>query len=89
MIVTSVQIKTAKTQKHLYCPVFTSKGYKKDIATENSDFIRVFSVFIDKISFIGLNAQKRYFSQTELELSQKTVCFITVFSIGIEINAEI
>ena len=24
MIVTSVQIKTAKTQKHLYCPVFTS-----------------------------------------------------------------
>lgn len=25
MIVTSVQIKTAKTQKHLYCPVFTSK----------------------------------------------------------------
>lgn len=26
MIVTSVQIKTAKTQKHLYCPVFTEKG---------------------------------------------------------------
>lgn len=26
MIVTSVQIKTAKTQKHLYCPVFTKKG---------------------------------------------------------------
>lgn len=25
MIVTSVQIKTAKTQKHLYCPVFTNK----------------------------------------------------------------
>ena len=25
MIVTSVQIKTVKTQKHLYCPVFTSK----------------------------------------------------------------
>ena len=25
MIVTSVQIKTAKTQKHLYCPVFTKK----------------------------------------------------------------
>ena len=24
MIVTSVQIKTAKTQKHLYCLVFTS-----------------------------------------------------------------
>ncbi len=26
MIVTSVQIKTAKTQKHLYCPVFTKIG---------------------------------------------------------------
>lgn len=26
MIVTSVQIKTAKTQKHLYCPVFTNKA---------------------------------------------------------------
>ena len=25
MIVTSVQIKTVKTQKHLYCPVFTNK----------------------------------------------------------------
>ena len=25
MIVTSVQIKTAKTQKHLYCPVFTRR----------------------------------------------------------------
>lgn len=25
MIVTSVQIKTAKTQKHLYCLVFTAK----------------------------------------------------------------
>ena len=26
MIVTSVQIKTAKTQKHLYCPVFTRRS---------------------------------------------------------------
>ena len=26
MIVTSVQIKTAKTQKHLYCLVFTTKN---------------------------------------------------------------
>ena len=25
MIVTSVQIKTVKTQKHLYCPVFTNR----------------------------------------------------------------
>ena len=27
MIVTSVQIKTAKTQKHLYCPVFTKTPF--------------------------------------------------------------
>lgn len=27
MIVTSVQIKTVKTQKHLYCPVFTKSNY--------------------------------------------------------------
>lgn len=26
MIVTSVQIKTVKMQKHLYCPVFTKSG---------------------------------------------------------------
>ena len=39
-----------------------SKGYKKDIATENIDFIKVFSVFMGKISANGLNAQKRYFS---------------------------
>ena len=26
MIVTSVQIKTVKMQKHLYCPVFTKKS---------------------------------------------------------------
>ena len=25
MIVTDVQIKTAKTQKHLYCPAFTNE----------------------------------------------------------------
>ena len=30
MIVTSVQIKTAKTQKHLYCPVFTRSAVVHD-----------------------------------------------------------
>lgn len=58
MIVTSVQIKTAKTQKHLYCPVFTSRGYKKDIARENPDFIGVFTVLYGKISatvFVDIN----------------------------------
>ena len=30
MIVTSVQIKTAKTQKHLYCLVFTNTAFKLD-----------------------------------------------------------
>ena len=44
MIVTSVQIKTVKMQKHLCSPVFTSRGYKKDIARENLDFIEVFAV---------------------------------------------
>ena len=44
MIVTSVQIKTVKMQKHLYCPVFTSKGYKKDVAPETPDFIGGFAV---------------------------------------------
>ena len=33
MIVTSVQIKTAKTQKHLYCLVFT-----KILIRKNGDF---------------------------------------------------
>ena len=28
MVVTSVQIKTVKIQKHLYCPVFTQKSHK-------------------------------------------------------------
>lgn len=58
MIVTSVQIKTAKTQKHLYCLVFTSRGYKKDIARENPDFIGVFTVLYGKISatvFVDVN----------------------------------
>ena len=33
MIVTSVQIKTVKTQKHLYCPVFTAKrDIRKDVS---------------------------------------------------------
>ena len=44
MIVTSVQIKTAKTQKHLYCPVFTERLHKIDATTENPDFIGVFAV---------------------------------------------
>ena len=30
MIVTSVQIKTVKTQKHLYCPVFTKIRYDEN-----------------------------------------------------------
>ena len=29
MIVTSVQIKTVKMQKHLYCPVFTKENPQK------------------------------------------------------------
>ena len=37
MIVTSVQIKTAKTQKHLYCPVFTEK---RRLSRESRRFLR-------------------------------------------------
>jgi len=33
MIVTSVQIKTVKTQKHLYCPVFTKTVLSKLLET--------------------------------------------------------
>lgn len=43
MIVTSVQIKTVKMQKHLYCPVFTNK--------KNPNFIikdGVFGFFVYK-----------------------------------------
>ena len=47
-----------------------SKGYKKDIATENLDFIKVFSVFIGEILLFVLHVQKRYFSQHRLELLQ-------------------
>lgn len=39
MIVTSVQIKTVKMQKHLYCPVFTKTP------PENPVKSRVFGVF--------------------------------------------
>ena len=34
----------SENAKHLYCPVFTSRGYKKDMAHENPDFIGVFFV---------------------------------------------
>ena len=46
MIVTSVQIKTAKTQKHLYCPVFTKTG----IFIENARFFN----FLEDIIFLKL-----------------------------------
>ena len=40
MIVTSVQIKTAKTQKHLYCPVFTKSNdnFREKIAVASLFF---------------------------------------------------
>ena len=38
-------------------PLPPSKGYKKDIATENLDFIKVFSVFMGEISVFGLSVQ--------------------------------
>ena len=42
MIVTSVQIKTAKTQKHLYCLVFTRKAVKFHISQLFCNFSRKF-----------------------------------------------
>lgn len=41
MIVTSVQIKTAKTQKHLYCLVFT-KRFSLCYMAEGKSFIQLF-----------------------------------------------
>ena len=58
----SVQIKTAKAQKHLYCPVFTSRGYKKDMAQENPDFIGVFTVYTAKFQRTALTDIKMMFS---------------------------
>ena len=43
MIVTSVQIKTAKTQKHLYCPVFTKSA-------ENNVFPALLRFFVYSLS---------------------------------------
>ena len=39
MIVTSVQIKTAKTQKHLYCPVFTLYKVLQTLSLQGFSFI--------------------------------------------------
>ena len=39
MIGTSVQIKTAKTQKHLYCPVFTYRVLIRDFTYDHSIFL--------------------------------------------------
>lgn len=56
MIVTSVQIKTVKTQKHLYCPVFTRRNgnFRKKIAVslffafQSSFFSFVFEIVVFK-----------------------------------------
>lgn len=47
MIVTSVQIKTAKTQKHLYCLVFT-KQYNPNIVINGDTF--GFLIFISDLT---------------------------------------
>lgn len=54
MIVTSVQIKTAKTQKHLYCPVFTIKN--RLIVKIKRFFVYRFISYISKLyEYILLN----------------------------------
>ena len=46
MIVTSVQIKTAKTQKHLYCLVFTRIRGKKQFLV----FFRFITIFCGMVN---------------------------------------
>lgn len=56
--ITRVQLPTPKIQKNLFHVPFTSRGYKKDIARENPDFIGVFTVLYGKISatvFVDIN----------------------------------
>ena len=52
MIVTSVQIKTAKTQKHLYCLVFTKRNgnFRKKVAVS---FFVLFTFLFSFFSFIS------------------------------------
>ena len=53
-----VQLPPAKSQKNLFHVPLTSRGYKKDIARENPDFIGVFTVLYGKIlatDFVDVN----------------------------------
>ena len=76
MIVTSVQIKTAKTQKHLYCPVFTNKA-------ENESFSALFFAF---------SRQNRVFSHhfrtTRNSENFLTTCLTTVGAGAIRLVAS-
>ena len=54
MIVTSVQIKTAKTQKHLYCLVFTDLCDYKAQKPKTLEKSRVFRCFRSKFQKIIL-----------------------------------
>lgn len=53
-----VHLPPSKTLKYLFHVRKTSRGYKKDIARENPDFIGVFTVLYGKISatvFVDIN----------------------------------
>lgn len=57
MIVTSVQIKTAKTQKHLYCLVFTNKVDSFD--TKVFETINLF-LFAKILAAQGFSAKRHF-----------------------------
>lgn len=58
MIAAVSQIPLPKTERYLCWVRVASRGYKKDIARENPDFIGVFTVLYGKISatvFVDIN----------------------------------
>ena len=57
MIVTSVQIKTAKTQKHLYCLVFTRSAVVHDTMGYRTFYFSVEEVLISSV-FPSMGVQK-------------------------------
>lgn len=73
MIVTSVQIKTAKTQKHLYCPVFTNKT--TDFDTKSVVFLYARKALISRsFSHIWVKISDR-----QGVISRRFLCFLGCF----------
>jgi len=60
-------IRRMRSESHLFRQQMATKKIQPQ---KNSDFVRVFSIFMGEILLFGLHVQKRYFSQHRLELSQ-------------------